>query len=207
MNKQQLIDFETEIMKEYEAGYIRSPVHFSRGNEDQLIEIFKEVRPQDWVFSTHRSHYHALLKSNDSEWVRSEIMANRSIHLNSQKYRFFTSAIVGGICPIALGTALGIKLKGLEDRVWCFLGDMASTMGVFSECLRYAKGFNLPITYVVEDNGLSVYTPTQEVWGTKNQGNLAKFVHYKYERQCPHYGTGKPISFPQEKLKSQSGSF
>ena len=57
-----LIDFENLIVKHWEAGKIRGPIHLSNGNEEQLIEIFKRIKTSDWVFSTWRSHYHALLK-------------------------------------------------------------------------------------------------------------------------------------------------
>ncbi len=106
ITKEELISFEQEIQKLYEGGEIHSPVHFCGGNENQLIEIFKEIKEEDWVFSTHRAHYHFLLKGADREWLKNEILNNRSIHLNSQKLKIFTSAIVGGILPIALGVAL-----------------------------------------------------------------------------------------------------
>ena len=60
-DKSFLIDFETEIKEIYEDGKITAPVHLSGGNEDQLIEIFKDVDKDDWVFSSWRNHYHALL--------------------------------------------------------------------------------------------------------------------------------------------------
>ncbi len=190
-NKQDLIDFETEIKKLYEAGKIYSPIHFSGGNEDQLIEIFKDVKRRDWVFSTWRSHYHALLKSKDPEWLKKEILDNRSMHINNNEYKIFSSAIVGGILPIALGTAFAIKKKKSNEHVWCFVGDMASKMGSFDECTRYAGGQDLPITFVIEDNGIGCYTPTKEVW----KKGKADIIGYEYERVYPHYGIGKFIDF------------
>lgn len=190
-NKQSLIDFETEIKKIYEQGQVKSPIHLSGGNEDNLIEMFKEIREQDWVFSTWRSHYHALLKSKDKEWLRKEILENKSMHINSKKYKIFTSSIVGGILPIALGTALALKRKKSKYRVWCFVGDMAAESGIFHECAKYAGGHDLPITFVIEDNGFGIYTPTKEVW-KEGKANIRK---YKYERAYPHHGIGKFISF------------
>lgn len=190
-NKQSLIDFETEIKKIYEQGQVKSPIHLSGGNEDNLIEMFKEIREQDWVFSTWRSHYHALLKSKDKEWLRKEILENKSMHINSKKYKIFTSSIVGGILPIALGTALALKRKKSKYRVWCFVGDMAAESGIFHECAKYAGGHDLPITFVIEDNGFGIYTPTKEVW-KEGKANIRK---YKYERTYPHHGIGKFISF------------
>ena len=100
LNSTELIEFEKEIAELFEAGKIRAPVHLHGGNEEQLIEIFKQIKPEDWVCSTHRSHYHALLKGIPREYVKRAILAGQSITLNFAEYRFFTSAIVGGILPI-----------------------------------------------------------------------------------------------------------
>ena len=58
---QDLIDFETQIKNDYEAGNIRGPIHLAKNNEDELIEIFQYVSEDDWVFAAWRNHYHALL--------------------------------------------------------------------------------------------------------------------------------------------------
>jgi pyruvate dehydrogenase E1 component alpha subunit len=67
-----LIEFENSIIKEWENGKIRGPIHLSNGNEKQLIEVFKRISKKDWVFSTWRSHYHALLKGIPAKWLKKE---------------------------------------------------------------------------------------------------------------------------------------
>ncbi|KKN63743.1 hypothetical protein LCGC14_0498470 [marine sediment metagenome] len=186
--KQDLIDFEAEIAELFEVGKIKAPVHLSGGNEDALIRIFQQVKPDDWVFSTHRSHHHALLKGIPREWLKAEIIAGHSITLNNAEYHFFTSAIVGGILPIAVGVAM------TGQRVWCFVGDMAAETGVFNECLKYARGHGLPIKFVVEDNGLSVQTPTREVWGSV-PSVVDEDEYYQYNPTWPHQSTGKNVIF------------
>ena len=189
---QELIKFEEEIGALFLEGKIRAPVHLSGGNERQLVDIFKAVKPDDWVFSTHRSHLHALLKGIDKEWIKAEILAGHSINLNSRVHRFFTSAIVAGCLPIALGTALALKRQSLDAHVWVFVGDMASETGIFHECHKYARGHDLPITFVVEDNGLSVETPTAEVWG---ENDSPRIIRYSYKRTYPHVGIGSWVRF------------
>jgi TPP-dependent pyruvate/acetoin dehydrogenase alpha subunit len=66
--------------------------------------------------------------------------------------------------PIAVGIALGIKLKNLcFQKVFCFMGDMTSESGVAYECIKYSLNHKLPVVYVIEDNGKSVCTDTREV--------------------------------------------
>jgi pyruvate dehydrogenase E1 component alpha subunit len=177
MNKKQLIEFEKDIASIFEQGKIKAPIHLHGGNESELIKIFKNIKPTDWVLSTHRSHYHALLKGVPPELVKVEILKGHSITLNFQRYKFLTSAIVGGILPIAVGLAMA------GEKVWVFVGDMASETGMFHECVKYATGHKLPITFVVEDNGFSVDTPTEKVW------------RYSYQRTFPHQGSGVYVLF------------
>ena len=193
MDKQTLIDFEEDIKNLFLEGKIRAPIHLSRGNEDALIEIFKQIKKVDWVFSTHRSHYHALLKGIPPRWIKEEILAGRSMHLYNLEHRFMSSSIVSGCLPIALGAAMAIKRKRLKRNVWAFIGDMAAETGIFHECAKYAARNNLPITFVVEDNGLSTNTPTQLSWGkSKEQPNI---ITYKYKRFYPHINAGTWVEF------------
>ncbi len=195
MTKDQLIAFENDIAAIYETGAIKGPVHLSGGNETQLIDIFKEIRPTDWVFSNWRSHYHALLHGIPPEKVKAEILAGRSISLQFPEHRFYTSAIVGGILPIAVGVALAIKRRGGEERVWVFAGDMTARTGISYECQQYSEGHGLPIQFVIENNGRSVKTGTAESWGLHTAPGNRLPINYWYLPIWPHSGIGKRIDF------------
>ena len=184
--------FEARVAAEFEAGRIKGPVHLSGGNELQLIQIFKKVSEDDYVFSSWRNHYHALLHGVPEEKVFAEIAAGRSMNLTFKEHRFYSSAIVGGILPIAVGVAYALKRKGCHRKVWCFVGDMAATTGIFHEAYTYSAKQDLPIKFVVEDNGFSTNTPTEETWGN---GWVGKKLYYHYERSYPHVGTGKWVQF------------
>jgi len=124
----------------------------------------------------------------------SEIISGRSMETSCNKHKFYSSAIVGGIIPIALGSAMALKRKGSERKVWCFIGDMTFETGVFHESYKYAKNFDLPLQFVVEDNNLSVHTPTDLAWN-KRQDIPEDVVYYKYENGYPHHGTGTWVNF------------
>ena len=205
MDKQYLIDFETEVKERYEAGEITAPVHLSSNNEDQLIEIFKQVGKDDWVFSSWRNHYHALLHGIPRDTLMDMIVRGKSMSVYSANPKFYSSAIVGGIIPIALGTAKALKMKqddtlnknyyrDNERKVWCFIGDMTFESGIFHESYKYAKNFELPIQFVVEDNNLSTNTPVDETWGGK-QDIPSDVIYYKYKSDYPHHGTGNWVLF------------
>ena len=193
LTKEDLITFEKEVESLYIDKKIRSPVHASGGNEDDLIALFKKVNKEDWIFSTYRSHYHSLLKGMPREELLKEVLANHSIHIMSKEHRIVTSSIVGGTLSIALGVALAKSLKGEEGKVWAFCGDMTAEGGTFHECTKYAMRNALPINFVVEDNKWSVDSPTQKVWGEKCGG--PNVIRYTYERVYPHYGFGVWVVF------------
>ena len=193
-DKAGLVQFERKMADHWEAGRVRGPIHLSGGNEDELIEIFKRVKTSDWVFSTWRSHYHALLKGVPSEWLEQEILEGRSITIVNKEEKFYSTAIVGGAIPIAVGVAMALKQQGSKDKVWCFVGDMAFETGGFMENYKYARNFDLPIQFVVEDNGVSTNTPTVETWKVKTEAP-EDVIWYNYNKQWPHYGTGKWVIF------------
>jgi len=112
-----LIAFERRIADHWEAGKIKGPVHLSGGNEKKLVEVFKDVKQGDWVFSTWRSHYHALLKGIDPSWLEKEILEGRSITIVNQQHNFYSSAIVGAIIPIAVGVAMQLKASSSKSKV------------------------------------------------------------------------------------------
>jgi pyruvate dehydrogenase E1 component alpha subunit len=194
LSPQYLIDFESKVRDTYEAGKIKGPIHLAKNNEEQLIEIFKYISPDDWVFVPWRNHYHALLHGVDPEKLFDSIVEGRSMGTNNLEPNFYASSIVGGIIPLALGAALALKTKGSDRRVWCFVGDMTMETGVFHEAYKYAKNLNLPLQWVVEDNDMSVHTPTEMAWGKKQQVPEG-VIYYKYEMEYPHHGTGKWVNF------------
>jgi len=194
-SKEDLINFEDDIISHWENGEITGPIHLSNGNEEQLIEIFKKISPTDWVFSTWRSHYHALLHGVEKDKLKQKILDGKSITIVDKDSKFYASAIVTGTLPIALGVAKSIKYNGGDDKVWVFLGDMAFESGIFYEVHKYARNYDLSLHFVVEDNGVSTNTPTLDTWNGIQRDVPEDVIYYKYESKYPHYGTGKWVVF------------
>ena len=193
MTKDELIAFEAEVEAAFIAKKIHGPIHLSGGNEQQLIDIFTGVSRDDWVFSTYRNHFHALLHGIPRDMLMAEIMAGRNMNFSSAAHRFFTSAIVGGTLPIATGVAAGIKRNGGKNQVWCFVGDMAATTGAFYEAREYAYCNDLSIKFIIEDNGMSANSQTDDCWGKDRQKN--NMYRYLYQRTYPHAGASQWVNF------------
>ena len=187
-----LLEFEQDIAREFSLGKIKAPVHLAEGNERESIRIFKSIREKDWILCSWRSHYHALLKGVPAEDVRQAIMDGRSIALCFPQYRMLSSAIVGGIGPIAVGLAWGIKRSGGDEVVNVFVGDMTAETGIYHEAAKYAANHRLPVVWHIEDNGMSVCTDTIKAWG---QHRMTPSFRYHYDLKRPHVGIGKWVSF------------
>ena len=199
MDKEDLIKFEEEIAELFNGANISAPVHLYYGNEDQIIDVFKKVRPQDWVFCSWRSHYQCLLKGVPTEEIKNEILAGRSISLCFPDYQIYSSALVGGSLPVAVGTAIAIKRKDEDSKVYCFMGDMTSETGIAHECIKYSRNHQLPIHFIIEDNSKSVCTDTRQTWNINKlsyeSSNDPMVTYYRYETIYPHAGAGKRVQF------------
>ena len=192
MNKLKLRKFENEIVKLYESKKIKSPIHLSGNNEDNLIRIFKKLKMigsflVGEIIIMH--FYMEFLKK-----FKEQIINGRSMSVCSKKPKFYSSSIVGGTLSIAVGAALSNKINKKKDKVWVFIGDMTYETGAFYECHKYALQNNLNIFFVVEDNNMSTNTPTDSVWKNKKK-KMRNVIKYKYKRKYPHHGIGKWILF------------
>ena len=199
MNKSKLIQFENNIAELFNNAKIKAPIHLYSNNEDNLIKIFKKIKKNDWVFCSWRSHYQCLLKGVPPKILKKEILEGKSISLCFPEYKIYSSAIVGGVLPIAVGMALSLKRKKSRNKVYCFMGEMTSETGIAHECIKYSRNFNLPIHFIIEDNEKSVCTDTRKTWMQKKlsyEGVNDKFVtFYSYKSKWPHAGAGKRIQF------------
>ena len=194
LTPEELITFETKVKEAYESGQVKGPIHLAKNNENQLIEVFQYIDKDDWVFVPWRNHYQALLHGVDEDKLFENICKGNSMHTNNIDPNFYSSSIVGGIIPIALGVAMALKRKKSDKQVWCFVGDMTMETGIFHEVYKYAKNFDLPLNWVIEDNNLSVHTPTDMAWKYK-QSVPDDVIYFKYEMGYPHHGTGKWVNF------------
>jgi pyruvate dehydrogenase E1 component alpha subunit len=66
--------------------------------------------------------------------------------------------IVGGQTPLGLGLGYALKYKGLEGCALCYLGDGAINQGAVHESYNLAALFEIPVIYVIENNGYSMGT-------------------------------------------------
>ena len=205
ITKDDLISFEKEIADIFATGAIKAPVHLRSGREEQLIDFFKtnNIGDNDYIFGYWDSHELCLLKGVSRDELKASIIKGNSIALSFPDYRILCSGIVGSLMGVAVGVAWALKKQGKPGTVYHFCGEMSAETGIFHEAVKYATNFELPIKFIVGDNGVSVMTDTREVWGCKEPWwqklqpiFWGKRIHYfNYTNGYPHSGLGKLIKF------------
>ena len=157
-----------EIEKKYCEDEMKTPIHLVIGQEATSVGSCAALRKQDLVFSSHRTNGNYLAKGGDLKAMMSEFYCRAngcvgsrggSMHLLDQSVGFAgSSAIVGGIVPIATGAGLSAKLLK-EDRVTVvYFGDAATEEGSLWESLNFAALKKLPVIFICENNFYSVFS-------------------------------------------------
>jgi len=170
--------FEETTREEFAAGTIPGFVHLYCGEEASGVGVCMNLNDQDWIASTHRGHGHCIAKGCEVEGMVKEIMGRRdglcggkggSMHIaDLSKGMLGANGIVGAGGPLACGAALTAKTLGTGAVSVAFYGDGASNQGAVLECYNLAKIWNLPVIFVVEDNGYAEATASEwSVSGTQ----------------------------------------
>ncbi len=159
---------EEEIARRYPQQEMRCPTHLCVGQEAVPAAAGMVLAPRDFAVGTHRAHGHYLAKGGDLTRMLAEIYGRDtgcargkggSMHLVDTGVGFMGStAIVGGTLPVGVGLGLSIALKGGDQVSAVFFGEGATEEGVFYESLNLAALKQLPVLFICENNGYSVYT-------------------------------------------------
>jgi len=152
------------------AGESVGALHSYEGQEAVAAGVGAWVRPDDYVFSTHRGHGHALAKGLDLKAMCAELLGKAngcsrgrggSMHLfDIGRGLMGGNGVVGGGLPLCLGTAYASAYRGTDQVTVCFFGEGAVSQGSFHESLNMAALEKFPILYVCENN---LYAATTHV--------------------------------------------
>ena len=161
-------EFEERVHVEFSRGDIPGFVHLYAGEEASAAGIMTHLRQHDHIASTHRGHGHCIAKGVDVKGMMAEIFGKKSgvcggkggsMHIaDLDKGMMGANGILGAGAPLACGAALAAKFRDNGDIAISFVGDGASNQGTFLESLNLASIWNLPVVFVVENNGYAEST-------------------------------------------------
>ena len=160
--------FEERVNREMDTGEIPGAVHLYAGQEASAVGVCIHLNKTDWIVSTHRGHGHCIAKGCDVFGMMAEIFGRSSgickgkggsMHIaDMEKGMMGANGIVGGGPPMVAGAALTSKLKKTNGVGVAFAGDGAFNQGTTAETMNLAVVWNLPIIFVIEDNGFAEAT-------------------------------------------------
>jgi TPP-dependent pyruvate/acetoin dehydrogenase alpha subunit len=160
-----MVEIFTSRMK---AGDFPGALHTYCGQEAIAVGVCSVLRRDDYVFSTHRGHGHALAKGADLNKMVAELNGRAtglskgfggSMHLYDPGIGFMgTNGVVGGNLPLCLGTAYAAVAQKRPSVTTVFFGEGAASQGSFHESLNMAAVMRWPVVYVCENNLYSATT-------------------------------------------------
>lgn len=160
--------FEQAALQSYQRGKMGGFLHLYIGQEATAVGTFSVLGENDHMITAYRDHGHALAVGMEMNACMAELYGKftgcskgkgGSMHFFAPDKRLWGGhGIVGGQTPLGLGIAYALKYKGLKGCCLCFLGDGAVNQGPFHESLNMASLWDVPIIYIIENNGYSMGT-------------------------------------------------
>ncbi|MEM1019700.1 MAG: thiamine pyrophosphate-dependent dehydrogenase E1 component subunit alpha [Pseudomonadota bacterium] len=171
-------DFEEKVSEEFAAGNIPGFLHLYAGQEACAVGMCENLTPDDVIGSTHRGHGHCIAKGCDVEGMMHEIFGRKSglcggkggsMHIADLDVGMLgANGIVGGNPPLAVGAALAAKTKKNGTVAVSFSGDGSSNQGTTFEAMNLAVVLQLPVIFVIENNGFGEGTAASYAIGTND---------------------------------------
>lgn len=164
--------FDLACLEGIPTGEIHGELHTGIGQEAIAAGMAGWLRDSDALVSTHRNHFHGLVKGTDPRALLAEIYERSTglcggfgghMHPFDPAHSFSASGIVGASLPVALGYAYAIAMEERDDVAVAITGDAGSNHGTFHECLNIAAAWELPLVVVVENNGYGISVSSADV--------------------------------------------
>ncbi len=160
--------FEQVSLKYYQSGKIGGFLHLYIGQEAVAVGTISLGGEHDHYITAYRDHGHALAVGMGMNECMAELFGKQtgcskgkggSMHYFAPDKNFWGGhGIVAGQTPLGLGLAYGLKYLDRKGACLCYLGDGAVNQGAYHESLNLAALFDLPVIYVIENNGYSMGT-------------------------------------------------
>ena len=172
--------FEERSLRAYQAKKIGGFLHLYIGQEALAVGCCSLMGENDHIVTAYRDHGHAIAVGMDTKPLMAELYGKvtgcskgkgGSMHFFDPSRRFWGGhGIVGGQVPLGAGLGYAIKYKGLKGAAMTFLGDGAVNQGAVHEAYNLAALWQLPVVFVIENNGYSMGTSQER----SSAGDLAR---------------------------------
>jgi len=147
------------------------------GQEAIAVGVTQAVRETDYILPLHRNlgvftsrsiplqRLFCQWQGKQSGFTKGR---DRSFHFGAPEYRIIGMiSHLGAMLGVADGIALASNLDGKDDIAVVFSGDGGTSEGDFHEALNIAAVWELPVIFVIENNGYGLSTPSSEQFRCK----------------------------------------
>ena len=160
--------FEERSLRAYQGKKIGGFLHLYIGQEAVAVGCCSLMGPNDHVITAYRDHGHAIAVGMELKPLMAELYGKAtgcskgkggSMHFfDPSRHYWGGHGIVGGQIPLGAGIAYALKYQGLPGVCMAFMGDGAVNQGAVHEAYNLAALWQLPVVFVIENNGYSMGT-------------------------------------------------
>ena len=153
------------------------------GQEAIAVGATLALTPEDYIFPLHRNlgvftargmplrKLFAQWQGKASGFTKGR---ERSFHFGAPEYRVIGMiSHLGAMLPVADGVALASNLENATYIALALIGDGGTSEGDFHESLNLASVWDLPVLFLIENNGYGLSTPTSEQFRCKRLSDRA----------------------------------
>jgi 2-oxoisovalerate dehydrogenase E1 component len=148
------------------------------GQEAIAVGVTKALDSDEWVMPLHRNLGVFTSRNMPLSKLFKQWQGNKDGYSKGRERSFHFGSASDHICgmishlgpqmAIADGVALAHKLKKEQKVSVAFTGDGGTSEGDFHEALNVAAVWDLPVIFIIENNGYGLSTPTNEQYRCKN---------------------------------------
>lgn len=180
------------VNEKYKAGLFKIPIHLAFGHESIAVAVDSIIKENDHLVLSHRNIHYNLARTKalkpilDEYFLKKEGLAKGSLGsmnlANEEKNVIYTSSILSNNLPVAVGLALGQKIKASNGLTIVVTGDGAIEEGSFYESLLFLKSNSLGTLIIVENNRWSLATQIHERRSNIDLSRFAASLGAEYEK-------------------------
>jgi 2-oxoisovalerate dehydrogenase E1 component len=159
------------------------------GQEAIAVGATKALDERDYIFPLHRNlgvftSRNLPLQKLFSQWEGGRAGytkgRDRSFHFGVPEHRIIGMiSHLGAMLGVADGVALAHQLDGDDVIALAFSGEGGTSEGDFHEALNLAAVWDLPVIFLVENNGYALSTPTHEQFRCKSLADRALRLRHR----------------------------
>lgn len=167
----------------------------SRGHEKIQLAVSNYLKNKDYLYPYYRDDAMILGLGIEPKYLINQWLSKKDDIFSGGKHYYahfnlnlkdkpkipHQSSSTGMQAVAAVGAAIGLRYKNSDSIVVCSLGDGASTEGDFFESLQMASLKNVPIIFLIQDNGWSISAKKEEILKQNfNYSKIFKNIKYKF---------------------------